>query len=65
VDWVKNTLELQDLLVSEALLPEVASVSSLVVDGEPSEIACDERGSFIREDGRVLLASEARATARR
>jgi hypothetical protein len=65
VAWIKNTLELQELLVSEALLPEVASIPSLVLDGEPAEIACDERGTFLREGGRVLLASEARAAAAR
>ncbi|MFN8636868.1 MAG: lactate racemase domain-containing protein [Chloroflexota bacterium] len=64
VAWIKNTLELQELLVSEALLPEVADVSTLVVDGAPAELAFDEGGSFVREGGRVLLATEAGAAAR-
>ena len=61
IAWIKNTLELQELLVSEALLPEVASIPSLVVDGPASDLAVDEHGSFVRERGRVLLASEASA----
>ena len=65
VAWIKNTLELQDLLVSEALLPEVESIETLVVDGLASELAIDDAGSCVRDRGRVMLASEARATARR
>jgi hypothetical protein len=65
VAWIKNTLELQELLVSEVLLPEVEAIPSLRVDGSPAEIACDESGAFIREGGRVLLASEAATPARR
>jgi hypothetical protein len=59
VAWIKNTLELQALLVSEALLPEVEALPTLVVDGELAEIAVDAAGSFVREGGRVMLASEA------
>jgi hypothetical protein len=59
VAWVKNTLELQELLVSEALLPEVATIGTLVVDGPAAELAVDTDGSFVRDRGRVLLASEA------
>jgi hypothetical protein len=59
VAWIKNTLELQELLVSEALLPEVAGVATLVVDGEPAELAFDQDGAFVREGGRVLLSTEA------
>ena len=65
VAWIKNTLELQELLVSEALLPEVAAVPSLVVEGDASDLAIDGDGSFVREGGRVLLASEARAAVGR
>jgi hypothetical protein len=65
VAWIKNTLELQDLLVSEALLPEVAEISTLVIDGEPADLATDQSGTFVREGGRVLLATEAGAAARR
>jgi hypothetical protein len=65
VAWIKNTLELQELLVSEALLPEVEAISTLVVDGPASELAVDEHGSFVRERGRVMLASEAGAAVRR
>jgi hypothetical protein len=58
VVWIRNTLELQEMLVSEALLPEVATISTLVVDGEPSELALDSNSNFVRDDGRVLLANE-------
>lgn len=64
VAWIKNTLELQELLVSEALLPEVAAIETLVVDGPPAELAGDSDGSFVREGGRVLLASEVGSTIR-
>jgi hypothetical protein len=64
VAWIKNTLELEGLLVSEALLPEAADMSTLVVEGEPAELATDESGNFIREGGRVLLATEAGALTR-
>ena len=50
--------------MSEALLPEVAAIPTLVVDGQPSELALDEAGSFVRDGGRVLLAAEARAIMR-
>lgn len=65
VAWIKNTLELQELLVSEALLTEVEAIPTLRVDGSPAEIAYDESGAFIRDGGRVLLASEAGTAARR
>jgi len=65
VAWIKNTLELQDLLVSEALLSEVVGLPTLVVEGEPAELAVDDAGNFVREGGRILLASEAGAAARR
>lgn len=58
VAWIKNTLELQELLVSEALLPEVAEMPTLVVDGPPADLASDGTGAFVREGGRVLLTSE-------
>lgn len=64
VAWIKNTLELQELLVSEALLPEVEAIPTLVADGPVSELATDDNGSFVRERGRVLLASEAGAAVR-
>jgi len=65
VAWIKNTLELQELLVSEALVPEVEAVSSLVIDGPSSDLAIDEHGGFIRDRGRVMLASEAGAAVSR
>jgi hypothetical protein len=64
VAWIKNTLELEALLVSEALLPEVTATPTLIVEGAPSELAFDDAGSLLRERGRVLLASEAAVSAR-
>src|SRR5262249_24508160 len=34
VAWIKNTLDLEDMLISEALLDEVAAMPTLVVDGQ-------------------------------
>jgi Lactate racemase N-terminal domain len=65
VAWIKNTLELQELLVSEALLPEVERIPTLVVDGPASDLEIDDAGSFIRDGGRALLAAEAGITSRR
>jgi len=65
VAWIKNTLELQELLVSEALLPEVSAQSTLVIDCEPADLACDDAGTFVREGSRVLLASEAAVVVQR
>jgi hypothetical protein len=65
VAWIKNTLELQELLVSEVLLPEVERIPTLVVEGPASDLAIDDAGSFIREGGRVLLSAEAGITSRR
>jgi hypothetical protein len=57
VAWIKNTLELQDMLVSEALLPEVSELSTLVVGGEPAELAFTGDGALIREDGRPVVGT--------
>ena len=65
VVWIKNTLELQELLVSEALLPEVEAIETLVVDGPAADLATNEAGTFVRERGRVLLTSEAGAAISR
>jgi len=64
VAWIRNTLELQEMLVSEALLPEVGSISSMVVDGKPDDLALNRDGSFVREQGRVLLSAERAAVPR-
>jgi len=64
VAWIKNTLDLQELLVSEALLPEVAEIPTLVLGGPPADLAVDGAGAFIREDGRVLLTSDRAAVPR-
>ncbi|MBA2447076.1 MAG: DUF2088 domain-containing protein, partial [Chloroflexi bacterium] len=41
VVWIKNTLALEELLVSEALLPDVAGLPTLSVAGEPGPLAFD------------------------
>jgi hypothetical protein len=62
VAWIKNTLELQELLVSQALLQEICDIPGLEIDGEPSALATDQHGSFVRDGGRVLLETEAGVT---
>jgi hypothetical protein len=57
VAWIKNTLELQDMLVSEALLPEVNGIPTLVVDGEPDALAFTDDGCLIREDGLPVVGT--------
>jgi hypothetical protein len=63
VAWIKNTLDLQDLLVSEGLLPEVASIETLVVESDPAPLLFDGDGTLAREGGRPVLAAPARTTA--
>jgi hypothetical protein len=65
VAWIKNTLELQELLVSEALLQEIGDIPGLEIDGEPSALATDQHGSFVRDGDRVLLESEAKVSSGR
>ncbi len=45
--WIKNTLELAEVMVSEALLPTVAESSRLERSGEPESFSFDGEGSFI------------------
>src|SRR5205823_1023871 len=59
VVWIKNTLELQEMLVSEALLPEVAGIATLVVEGQPDDLAIAADGALIRRDGRPVLGAAA------
>lgn len=56
VVWIKNTLALEKLLVSEALLPEVATVPTLSVDGEPRSLAFDPEGNLLPA-GRLAVAA--------
>ena len=65
VAWIKNTLELQELLVSEAVLQEIGDIPGLEIDGEPAALATDQHGSFVRDGDRVLLESEAKVSSGR
>lgn len=47
--WIKNTLALGRIWVSEALIPEVEQHDRMEVVGHPREIIFDERG-YIKED---------------
>jgi hypothetical protein len=64
VAWIKNTLELQDLLVSEALLPEIANMPTLTVEGQPDELAFTPDGALVRHHGRPLLGAAGAAAGR-
>ena len=55
VVWIKNTLELQELLVSEALLPEVEQIPTLSVEGPAGALAFDDAGNLLRDDGRPIV----------
>lgn len=58
VVWIKNTLALEEMLVSEALLPDVESHATMSVEGEPTPLAFDERGDLVRErEGRLAVAA--------
>ena len=46
VMWIRNTLEMVDLFVSEAYLPEVQSRCDLEQMGEPMEMPFDEVGNL-------------------
>jgi hypothetical protein len=59
VVWIKNTLDLQEMLVSEALLPEVAAIPTLTVEGQPERLAFTSDGALIRHDGRPVLGEAA------
>jgi hypothetical protein len=64
VVWIRSTLDLQEMLVSEALLPEVEALSTLALVGEPAELAFDDVGTLVRASGRVLLTNEGAALPR-
>lgn len=57
VVWIKNTLALDELLVSEALLPEVNELATLTAEGEPHALAFDGEGSLLRSEGRPIVGS--------
>jgi hypothetical protein len=45
--WIKNTLEVQYLFASQALLEEVRANPRLEVLGEPSDLAFDQIGNLV------------------
>ncbi|MCR4425208.1 MAG: hypothetical protein NUW23_03310 [Firmicutes bacterium] len=47
---IKNTLELSRMLVSEALLPEVAGFPGCTMVGEPEPLQFDDAGNLSRWD---------------
>ena len=64
VVWIKNTLSLEHLLVSEALLPEVYNSDTLSAEGDPEPLAFDSDGNLIRERGMPLTESAIVGAAR-
>jgi hypothetical protein len=57
VVWIKNTLALEEMLVSEGLLPEVEQTPTLVVAGEPASLDFDGDGTLVREGVGVAVAA--------
>jgi hypothetical protein len=45
--WIKNTLELEYLFASQALLEEIKANPRLEVLGEPSDLAFDGTGNLV------------------
>ncbi|MCC6176968.1 MAG: DUF2088 domain-containing protein [Chloroflexi bacterium] len=62
IAWIRNTLELQEMRVSESLLDEVSQIRTLVVEGQPEAIAFDADGNVVREE-RVPQLSPSKAAA--
>ncbi|HEY3425531.1 MAG TPA: lactate racemase domain-containing protein [Negativicutes bacterium] len=46
VVWIKNTLQLDQIFVSEALLPEIKGKSDLKITGEPKAMEFDKNGNL-------------------
>ena len=47
VVWIKNTLSLEKIFASEALLPEIRKNAQLDVLGDPKPMSFDEKGNLI------------------
>jgi hypothetical protein len=47
VVWIKDTLHLDEIFVSAALLPEIAANSRIEVLGEPGDMEFDSAGNLI------------------
>ncbi len=52
--WIRNTLELGEMMVSENLLPELRSNPQIEIVGEPQELSFDNEGNLVS-----LFAAEA------
>lgn len=47
--WIRDTLSLEEVMISEAFLPFAKGTSNLEVRGEPKEFAFDERGDLEKD----------------
>ena len=45
--WIRNTLALDEFMISESLLPEARANPELEILGEPEEIRFDEQGALL------------------
>jgi hypothetical protein len=48
---IKDTLHLGEILISEAMLAEAATIAGITVVGEPQAMSFDADGNLIREEG--------------
>ena len=48
--WIKNTLSLEKIFVSESLLPEIRKNSQLEILGDPKPMSFDEKGNLLLGD---------------
>lgn len=56
--WIRNTLELSDLMMSETLLEEIQGKPNLSVTGPLEPLAFDTRGDLLAEAWRTAYATE-------
>ena len=47
VIMIDNSLEIEHILISEAMIPEAEKISQLVLHGEPFELEFDDQGSLL------------------
>jgi hypothetical protein len=45
--WIKNTLALEKIFVSEAMLPEIRKNPQLEILGDPKAMSFDEKGNLM------------------
>ena len=46
---LKNSLEIEDMLISEALIPEAKTRQQLTIVGEPFELEFDSDGNLVTQ----------------